>query len=72
MEDEERMEMLLAFSQCMRDNGVPEFPDPAPGSGGRFVMPDGQLPFNPYSLTFQTAVQACQSHIEGGMMFGGN
>jgi hypothetical protein len=70
IDDEERMEMMLAFSQCMRDNGVPGFPDPAPGSGGRLVMPGGQLPFDPNSSTFQAAVQACQSHIQGGMMGG--
>jgi hypothetical protein len=70
MDDEERMEMLLAFSRCMRDNGVEEFPDPDPG--GRGFLFTGTPPFNPYSSTFQAALQTCQSHIQGGIMMGGN
>ena len=26
--DPERMERLVGFAQCMRDNGIPDFPDP--------------------------------------------
>ena len=26
----EQQEAALKFAQCMRDNGVPDFPDPAP------------------------------------------
>ncbi len=43
----------LQFSQCMRANGVPNFPDPGPrgnqigpGSGLNLQSPAGQLAFN--------------------------
>jgi Pectinacetylesterase len=51
----------FAYAQCMRDNGVPEFPDPV----------DGQLRFNgesgsgldPLSPEFQAAERACRDLI---------
>jgi hypothetical protein len=29
------LQKYLAFAKCMRDNGVPDFPDPQPGTDGR-------------------------------------
>jgi hypothetical protein len=51
---------LIAFSQCMRTHGVPNFPDPTfPASGGAFIGSPQQLPFNPASPGAQRASRAC-------------
>lgn len=61
---------MLDFAQCMRDNGLPDFPDPVVGS-------DGSLSFgfrgqgaadagiDPSSDAFQTAMQACRDKLQG-------
>lgn len=67
---EEVMEMQLQFAQCMRDNGVTEFPDPSPGGGGMIIGSEAGI--NPFSPTFQAAAQICMADFQGGMMFGGN
>jgi hypothetical protein len=66
----EAMETMLAFAQCMRENGVPGFPDPS-SEGGRMVI-GSDAGINPNSPTFQAAVQACAGHIQGGVMMGGS
>ncbi|HLY81701.1 MAG TPA: hypothetical protein VKQ71_01890 [Acidimicrobiales bacterium] len=49
----------LAYSQCMRSHGTPNFPDPvATPSGGYGYRTTG---INPQSAAFQGAVQACKS-----------
>lgn len=53
-------EQILAFSQCMRDNGVPDFPDPQ--GPGRLLVPrtiDTQSP------QFEQARQTCQDKLRG-------
>jgi hypothetical protein len=65
----EAMEAMLVFAQCMRDNGVPGFPDPSPEGGQMLIGPGADV--NPNSPTFQAAVQACAGHIQGGIMRGG-
>jgi len=67
---------MLDFAQCMRDNGLPDFPDPVVGS-------DGSLSFgfrgqgaadagiDPRSDEFQTAMSACSDLIQG-IALGGN
>jgi hypothetical protein len=67
---EEMMEMMLEFAQCMRDNGVSEFPDPQPGGGRMMIGPEAGI--NPFSPTFQAAAQTCMADFQGGMMFGGS
>jgi hypothetical protein len=67
---EERMEMLLELAQCMRDNGVPEWPDPSPGGGPMIIGPG--VGIDPDSPTFQAAAQTCLANLQGGAMFGGN
>ena len=52
------------FAQCMRQNGVTNFPDP---QNGRFVM-GGGVQNNPH---FQSAISACQ-HLLGPSGIGGN
>ncbi len=67
---------MLDFAQCMRDNGLPDFPDPVVGS-------DGSLSFgfrgqgaadagiDPRSDAFQTAMSACSDKLQG-IALGGN
>jgi hypothetical protein len=50
-----------AFAQCIRDNGVPDFPDP--DAQGRFRGASHELQNDP---TFQAAFAACQSKLPGG------
>ena len=51
----------LAFAECMRANGVPDFPDPQPGGG--FVFPANAVPSSP---AFRTAQAKCVKLISGG------
>jgi hypothetical protein len=48
---------LLAFSQCMRSNGVPSFPDPQHYVGGNAKLTIHQ--FGAGTPHFQTALAAC-------------
>ena len=59
---------MLAYSQCMRDHGLKDFPDPKM-DGGRITMgiQAGQTSdLDPNSATFKAAAQACQSLQPGG------
>ena len=62
-------EAALEFSQCMRDNGVPDFPDPSFSEGGGGIIvggPDGEGPgFDPLSDEVQAAFEACGELLEG-------
>lgn len=69
-DSEERMEMLLELAQCMRDNGVSEWPDPSPGGGPMIIGPG--VGIDPNSPTFQAAAQTCLANLQGGAMIGGN
>jgi hypothetical protein len=51
----------LQFAQCMRDNGVPDFPDPDPD--GRFRGPGHEQQNDP---KFQAAQEACRDLAPGG------
>lgn len=51
----------IAFADCMRSHGVPNFPDP--GSGGGIQIPSGT---NPQAPAFQSAQRACQKLLPGG------
>jgi hypothetical protein len=57
---------MLKFSQCMRANGVTNFPDPTFGPGGRIglrVGPQGGL--DPNSPAFQRAQATCAKYRGG-------
>jgi hypothetical protein len=56
----------LAYAQCMRDNGVPEFPDPSPDGGLRIGSE-----VDPNSAAFKSAQQACQDLAPQGAGGGG-
>jgi len=49
------------YAQCMRDNGVPDFPDPGPD--GRFT---GQAHEDQDDPKFQAATEACRDLAPGG------
>ena len=54
---------VLEFAKCMRENGVPDFPDPDFSSGGvRLRLPKG---VDQSSSQFRSAQQACQDILSG-------
>jgi hypothetical protein len=53
----------LAYSKCMRANGVPSFPDPKPGGGLLFSIGTG---IDPSSPAFEAAQTKCQKLLPGG------
>jgi hypothetical protein len=55
---------LLSFSQCMRSNGVPNFPDPRAGSDSAKFPGAQQLEVS--SSRYQAAVNACQHLLPAG------
>jgi hypothetical protein len=56
---------IAQFAQCMRQNGVSDFPDP---QNGHFVMP-GDIQSNPH---FHPAFQACQHYLGASVNGGAN
>jgi hypothetical protein len=52
---------LVKYAQCIRDHGVPNFPDPS-GSHGLAIPND----INPQSPAFKTAEQACTKLAQSG------
>jgi hypothetical protein len=63
-QDTQQQNQILAFAACMRDNGVPDFPDP---QGGLFT--GGGV--DPNSPEFQSAMAACRNLLPGGVATGG-
>ena len=47
----------VAFADCMRASGVPNFPDPRPGGGDLFEIPAGA---NPAAPAYRAARAKCQ------------
>lgn len=68
-------EQMLAFAKCMRENGVPDFPDPVFSNGGASTRigggPGNEPPadMRPDSPQFQAAVEACKSKMPNGGHF---
>jgi hypothetical protein len=59
-------EQALAYSQCMRSNGVPDFPDPVGTAGGgytRNIEVEQGSDLDPSSPQFRAAYQACRSLV---------
>lgn len=56
------LENALKYAQCVRANGVPDFPDPVQ-EGTKIKV--GSEAFPPDSPTMQTADKACHSLLEG-------
>jgi hypothetical protein len=55
-------EGALKYADCMRKNGVPDFPDPKRGANGGVIL--GGSGVNPNSPSFQKAQQACRSIMQ--------
>ncbi len=59
-------QQALAYSACMRSHGLPNFPDPQFGSGGRVRMRiDPSSGIDPRSSQFQAAQKACEDKLPG-------
>jgi hypothetical protein len=56
-------DQALKFAQCMRDNGVPNFPDPKFGDGGGMSLdvPDGSDP-----QKVDAAMKTCKQYLPNG------
>jgi hypothetical protein len=54
---------LLAFSKCMRSNGIPNFPDPSGSGGFSFRRGSG---IDPLSPAFKAAQAKCKKFQPGG------
>jgi hypothetical protein len=52
----------LKFAECMRANGVSDFPDPN-ASGGFQFSAGGGSGIDPRSTTFQSAMQKCRKYL---------
>jgi hypothetical protein len=59
-------QQALAFSQCMRSHGVPNFPDPQFNGNRVGIRISPGTGLDPSSPTFQQAQQACQGKLPGG------
>jgi hypothetical protein len=57
-QQQQALNQLVKYSQCMRAHGVPNFPDPTSGNGGMGFNLSG---VNLHSPQYQSANQACQS-----------
>jgi hypothetical protein len=62
----------LKFSECMRANGVPDFPDPS-ANGGSIADPSSSFEgiaipssINPQAPAFQAAERSCKQVLSGG------
>ena len=55
----------LAYAQCMRTHGVPNFPDPN-AQGGFSIQGSPGSGLDPGSASFQAADKACRRHLPNG------
>jgi hypothetical protein len=61
------MEVMLKFARCMRENGVPDYPDPAPDAGNRVTINRN----NPKSEAAFSACRDILDELRGGPRIGG-
>lgn len=59
----EDRDAILAYSKCMRENGVPEFPDPEVGEGGEFRL---ALPEGVDKAKVDAAQEKCKRYMPNG------
>jgi hypothetical protein len=65
---QQAMTLMRSFAQCMRSNGVPNFPDPSIGTGGApFFNASGAGLSHQYthSAGFSSKVDECSSRVGG-------
>jgi hypothetical protein len=63
------MAQFLSYTRCMRDHGVPDFPDPvtSPGGGVAFQINGGPgSDLNRNNASFKAAEEVCRSLLPGG------
>lgn len=65
-EQAEALQEALKYSACMRENGVPGFPDPKLNAEGGISLDADGADFDPSSPQFKAAEKACQKLIPGG------
>ena len=63
--DKSLEEAVLAFSACMRENGVEDFEDPDFNADGSLYFPGESQEGSTEQEIIQAAFQICQSHLEG-------
>ena len=61
-------EKAMKFAQCMRDNGVSQFPDPDASGALTIDQVVNGSSIDPNSATFQQALTACRDLEPGGFM----
>jgi hypothetical protein len=61
-------EKAVKFAECMRENGVTEFPDPNASGDQEFV--DGIKRLDPSSAAWKTAIGACKDLQPPGLLGG--
>ncbi|WP_432929453.1 hypothetical protein ACQPZZ_05160 [Microbispora sp. CA-135349] len=54
---------IVAYADCMRHNGLPNFPDPKPGGG--IAFPEGG-DIDPQSPDFKKAEEKCKQYVPAG------
>lgn len=65
-------ELALEFARCMRDSGVPDFPDPSVAADGSITLvPDGAGSIDPDDPALQSAFDECGSIIDGASFLPG-
>jgi hypothetical protein len=58
-----QLEQALEYAECMRENGVPNFPDP--NDQGQLAIDANELG-GPDDPTYQAAAEACEQYLPGG------
>lgn len=65
-DDRAAEEAVLEFSECMRSNGFPQFPDPEIDSDGQVAFAPGRFEgIDPQSEEVRAAFDVCSVHLEG-------
>jgi hypothetical protein len=62
----QRLQQLLAFAKCMRENGVPGFPDPKLNADGGIGMDTSRADFDSRSPQFRKAENVCRNLLPAG------
>ncbi|TDW79543.1 hypothetical protein [Kribbella sp. VKM Ac-2566] len=57
--DPAQLEQMRKFAQCMRENGLPKYPDPDAGGGNQGLPRE----IDPNSAEFKTAQEACKKYM---------
>jgi hypothetical protein len=62
--DPAKLALARQYSQCMRENGVPKFPDP--DAYGGIALDPGKLGTDPIGATMKAAEKACKKYLGAG------